>query len=319
MNALATAHATSPTLKLLRCQLGRQAVALDAGAVHSIHRADALSPCPEAPEAAGRLRIHGADVVVFPLGALLGYAAAPLAPQQAILVLHTRLGLQGLLVDRVAQIAVPADQRLPMPAGAACDARFDAVIQREGEMLMLLSARRLFDDTPDAPPEPTAAALPRSPRSTTASRRRRGPQHLVVFTTAAPAEDCRPLAFGVSITQVAEIVESPALLSAPNSPEHVEGLVNWRGLAVRVIDLAGALGLPPGVGADRRRLLVLKAPGTGRHVGVLARPGIEMLRLPVPHIACRRPLPIDAERVHQIVELLQATLVLPDLSKLDAN
>ena len=40
------------------------------------------------------------------------------------------------------------------------------------------------------------------------------------------------------------------------------------------------------------------------------------LRLPLPHLACRRSLPVDSALVRGAVELMNQTLVVPDLNPL---
>lgn len=65
----------------------------------------------------------------------------------------------------------------------------------------------------------------------------------------------------IDIEHVREILVPPALSAMPGAPSHVLGLAQVRGHAIPVIDLAAALGMPPHVGSESKRLVVVGAGG----------------------------------------------------------
>ena len=310
MNAVAE----NTTLKLLRCQLGQRAIAVESSSVHSVHRGDTVQPWPHRSDVAGRVNVEGRAVTVYRPDALLGFPTTLPTSQMSAVVLRSDRGFWGLLVDRVSQMLVSADRRFPLPSQSAANGRFDAMIQANDEMLALLAPGQYGTEPAPRATRPSPAVSRKRPAG--AHKRRVAQQRILIFSTGVTPVGSRPIVFGASITQVAEILETPTLLHLPGAHEHLEGVVNWRERAVEVVDLAAALGLRRDRGVARNRLLVLRAPGTTQPVGVQVCQSIEMLRLPTPHVESARDLPVDRTRIMRIVELRQATLIVPNLTAL---
>jgi chemotaxis signal transduction protein len=142
---------------------------------------------------------------------------------------------------------------------------------------------------------------------------------IVLFSTADPRPRERPLAFGLNITQVDEVLGLPALTPVPHTAPFLVGLANWRDQPVPVLDLARRLGLPPSAPDARSRLLVVSAgaPAAEPHdrAGFLVRPSVRVLRLPLAHRPCIRMPPLEPALVRGAVELPQETLVIPHLQR----
>jgi chemotaxis signal transduction protein len=280
-----------------------------------------------------------------------------------------------LLVDRVSRvIQVPADRVVPLPpivVNPSAD-YFQGVIKLDEELILFLAPERLHPDAslPPAPPqaggsegrpqaggsegrpqaegsegrpqaegsegEAREAASPSSrPPTVGAGGQRRSHGQIVVFSIAEshPAE--QTLSFGLSISQVPEILQSLPMIPVPAAPAFVLGLVNWRGRPVPVIDLARRLGLAPEaapsangrthliIARDKSDVLPVPNPAEGDSskeqsnqgalVGFPVRPAIRVLRLPIAHRPCRRTLPLDQTLTRGIAELENETLVVPDI------
>jgi purine-binding chemotaxis protein CheW len=301
---------TTATLRLLRCGAGGTAFALDATGVRSIQRTERLRPVAGDDGVVGRL----GDLPVYDLAGLLGLASADAPGTRQVVVLDTGGEAWGLLVDRVAPLPGEAARTLaPLPP-LANDPVTDfwlGAVRIGPEVLLVLDAERLHP----AAREQQAwreRALPARP----VLARRGGVRQLVLFETAPASPGRRPVVFGLSLSQVAEICEPLPILAVPGAPDGVAGLAGWREHLVPVVDLASRLGLPAVV-PEGRRLLIATTPGPSALLGFLARPGIRLLRLPAASMASRRELPIDRDRTLAVVELDQETVIIPDLERLE--
>jgi len=232
-----------------------------------------------------------------------------------------------LLVDDVSRvIQIPADRLVPLPLVVDDPSTdyFKGVILLNGRLTLFLALERLHPDflpnasgsvREDRSPEPVSAPGARS-RATSAHAARRTRGQALVFHTADPDPAEHTLAFGLSISQIPEILGSLPLTPVPGAAAFVLGLVNWRGRPVPVIDLGRRLGLGSSLADGRTRLVIARdtgRPGKSTWIGFPVRPAIQLLRLPVPHEPSSRSLSIDSTLIRGVVELEGETLVIPDL------
>jgi chemotaxis signal transduction protein len=322
---MSTVHraTTERRLRVLRCGAGRETYGLDLACVRGVRRADQLCRQDGADGLVGTLPSAGGPIPVFHLGRRLGAEVPATAAARHVVVVDVGGRPFGLLTDRVAQAQqVAANCLFPLPAslredGAPC---FDALLKIDQQYLLMISPGRLLpgarpaagasDSAQAGPQEPLAPVgmAPRPTRGRTAGR-------IVVFLLADPLPGERPTAFGLNLAKVSEIVEAGEPIPVPGAPAHVLGLVIRRDRAVPVMDLGTCLGLAPVVPDRRSRLLVVRANRRGEWAGLLVRPAVRILALPVPHQPCRRPLP-SQRGIRGAVELRNETLILPDLDGL---
>jgi len=363
---------TTETLRLIRCDTADETYGLDMSWVRSIQRTDRLrrNPRAEGPSTPRQARDNAGsghspvgwlpgkegDIPVFSLASQLGRPSPTKegGALQRIVVLNAGPRPWALLVDRVSQvIQVSADHVVPLPPVVVNPSTdyFAGVIKLDEELILFLSPERLHPDASLSAGRPVREAASSSPgpilstRSPTASaggqRRRHG--QIVVFSIAEPHPGEQALSFGLSISQVPEILEPLPLIPVPAAPAFVLGLVNWRDRPVPVIALAGRLGLAPEATPStngRTRLIIARdksyaqpvpspalspvegvvegsslkeGSNQGRLVGFLVRPAIRVLRLPIAHQLCNRTLPLDQALTRGIVELENETLVIPDI------
>lgn len=85
--------------------------------------------------------------------------------------------------------------------------------------------------------------------------------------------------FGVSISQVREIVRLVPITVIPRAPEFIEGVVNLRGQIIAVIDLAKRLSLKPTPNSEKTRIVVIEMGDN--IVGMIVDEVVEVLRMPV--------------------------------------
>ena len=359
-------HHRTKRLRIMQCSIGDETYGLDMGWVRSVQRSDQLrreavasGPAGSSDQApAGWLADNGAEIPVFSLAQRLGRPLPPhpseggeIRVSQRIVVLEPPPSHRpaagskakpawALLVDRASQaIAVPADEIVPLPTLAVNPSAdyFQGAIKMDRTLMLFLAPERLHPTgaadsrepaeeaaIPSTSPDPIPGA---SPPAAVISARSRGHGQLVVFRVTPPHPSERATSFGLSISQVPEIIEPPPIVPVPGADPMVLGLVNWRGWPVPVLDLAGRLGLATPRTDEHSRLIIACATGVSgngtrdtngtkaRLVGILVQPAVRVLRLPVTHRPSSRPLPFDAALIRAIVETEGETLVVPDLGR----
>jgi purine-binding chemotaxis protein CheW len=263
--------------------------------------------------------------------------------------------LWALLVDGVSQvIQVPADSVIPLPIIFVNPAAnyFNGVVRMDEELVLLLSPERLHPDAPQSSEVVEGLGERRSgeantripsytPQSPTAraGKARHSYGQIVVFSVDNSRRDEQALSFGLSISQVPEILEPLPTIPVPGTPAFVLGLLNWRDRPVPLIDLSNRLGLTTQAkssdGGDNRLIIAgdvtntISCMGTEEGVdeggssskvsnqvglvGFIVQPSIQVLRLPIDHQPCRRPLPLDNTKTRGIFDLEDETLVIPDI------
>ncbi|MDT8903579.1 chemotaxis protein CheW [Anaeroselena agilis] len=82
--------------------------------------------------------------------------------------------------------------------------------------------------------------------------------------------------YAVSIAQVKEIIRYGGATKLPNTPPHMEGIINLRGKVIPVIDLGKRFGLER---ARRGEVQALIVEAAGREVGMVVDEVSEVLRL----------------------------------------
>jgi purine-binding chemotaxis protein CheW len=303
-----------PSLSMVRCKVGGDTFLLDLCHVSGFQRAERL-------RVAGRTGPHLFELVgpagtvpVFGLASLLGRSQPPVQPRQHVVLVTTAAGLWGLLADQVSQaLKVEAEACRPLPplchAWPAIPA--DQVILHGTAPQLLLLPERLHPDG-QHPPRSTSLPAPieqRRPGKTVEGQ-------MLVFAGSPAWAGERRLLFGLNLALLEEVIDLPTLVPVPRVPEYVLGLVVWRDQVVPVVDLGCRLGLPPTRLRRNVRLLVVNTGSDADVVCFPVLPGIQVLSLPVPHLPCTRPLPVDLSLAHGAVELKRETLVVPNLKKI---
>lgn len=308
--------AANERLHYIRCEARGMLYALEMGRVRTVERTTRLELEGGANGFVGWLPTAVNRVPVYSLAERLGNEAEPMAGLQRVVVLNDPERSWGLLVDQVMQVATMSwGQVLPLPLSLKNGrSRFFQGVIRHGEQTALLLAPEQLH--PDATPvvAPVVAAAPRVRRQPAALDLSR-PRHLVVFSLPGFETNGRPIAFGLSSKQVAEVLDVPRLLPLLNRSPYTVGLVQWRNQTVPVMRLTSEKVAYNG----RLRLMIVRVPETGALVGLLAKPEMRMVELPIPHRASERELPLPSEFVSGCVELARETLVIPNMQAMLAE
>ena len=204
----------------------------------------------------------------------------------------------------------------PSPAGEARGGEATLILLLAAEKLApgAAASERIPSPVRRAAPESSAAqatdAAPDVP-----STRRAG--QLIIFASPNLDEGERRISFGLSISQVLEVLDPLPIIPLPGAPDFVIGLVNWRDQPTPVIDLAGWLGLgQKTVGQSAARLLM--AGGGDAWIGCPISSGVRMARLPINYRPCEHSPVSDPARLLGAFELEDETLLIPDLARIHA-
>lgn len=82
--------------------------------------------------------------------------------------------------------------------------------------------------------------------------------------------------YALAISQVKEIINYGGATKLPNTPPHMEGMINLRGKVIPVVNLAKRFGMEKGLASEARAVIVEAA---GRDVGVIVDEVREVLRI----------------------------------------
>jgi chemotaxis signal transduction protein len=115
---------------------------------------------------------------------------------------------------------------------------------------------------------------------------------------------------------VLEITEPLSIVPVPGAPSYVLGLSNWRNNPVPMIDLNIRLRMGASLRGEGTCFLIVRAPGISDLVGFPIKPDARMHILPLANVPCDRDLPLDRSLTRGIFDLTNATLVVPDMSRI---
>ena len=339
---------TTDTLHLIRCNVGGETYGLDMAWVRTVERMDRLLIDSEMTmdEAGfvGWLPSSRGDIPVFSLARRLGRqpSSMEITAQQRIIVLPSPIPFTrgrveegrpwALLVDRVSQvIQISGDCFQPLPRITVNPTAnyFEGVIRMEESLILFLSPEWLHPDATvaETPPQTFQAQTTQDftknglTKTKEVKRRQNGwanPKsgRIMLFSTTKADSDDQPLSYGLSITQVSEVLRPLPLIPVPAAPSFVVGLVNWRKHPVPIIDLDSRLGLEydPNKKSNRKsRLMIARGTNQNTLVGFFIRPDVQTLQLPIAHRPITRTLAVAPSLVKGMVELEDETLIVPNI------
>jgi chemotaxis signal transduction protein len=307
--------------RLLGCTVGDQSVYLDMFPVRSVEGLEHLEQAAGISSATiGWLKDGQQNLPVYHLRKAFGQEASDLsAADGRVVVCEYEGSLCGLFVDRVTGLLeMPGDDILPLPALISQHKgnRFTGLVKMENELSLFANPLNLRSDI-QGNPEPLPL-LPKHKYRQTHSAKAAAREHgqLLLFATSQEQMAMeRPILFGISVTQVLELLEPLPVTIVPDAPEFVHGLVSWRNYPLPIIDLSSLLWANGALSEEHQktRLMIVRATGNSEPFGMLIEPGTEILSLPVPHSVSERPLALNRQIIKGVFELSEGTLIVPDL------
>ncbi len=311
-----TAHTT--TLQFIRCGVAEETYGLDMTWVRSIQRLDRLRRNKDGGDPAGWLPVGESGIPVFSLAARLGLPVKTGGDLQRVVVLNSAHRPWAILVDHVSQVErVPANRVAPLPPLAVNPSfsRFDGIIQTPEQLNLLLSPERIHPDATPAAERVESPAVHRTSVKPPPPGARRSSHGRILVFSLKPCPDERPIVFGLSISQVQEVITPLPLIPVPGAPFFVDGLLSWRNSPVPIVDLAACMRMPALPASEQSCIMIVRGSDKHSLAGFRIRPDVRVLRLPIAHEPRDRELPFDRSLVRGAFELEKETLVIPDLQR----
>lgn len=325
------------TLRLIRCDVGRESYCLSMDWVRSIQRQDLLERNRSYGGPLGWLPGFGTRIPVWSLPARLGSALAPQQPTGPIVVLDAEPEPWGLAVDRVSRATPPATDRLALPQVAQDpQGRFRSVVRLDGSLALELDPDHLVPGSRTGPEEAAAeeaasedAVAAEEEGAAATGHRERSPQptggsaragSLMLFSTAPRSGTGAPdLLFGLSLLQVREISLPLPLTPVPSSPDFLLGLAPWRDGVVPVVDLSLRLGSGPSFFEGGSRFLVVRGARNPARLAFPIRPDVRSVALPLEGRPVEGEPAVARHLVRGMFETSLGTVVVPDVDRILAG
>lgn len=311
---------SSSAVKLVCFEARGATYALPLSMVRAIQRVESFQVAPAEDGSIGSAVFTGGPIPVFGLP-FLDAPSGTVAGVRYVIVIRDYVSLWGLLVDRIVErLSVASDALFPLPnAIGKAGGLFSQVAVLEERILLVLATAALRDASPfevegaegDELETPPPASLK---KKTSSPPRRRG--QIVVFRTGTPPEGEPSYSFGLSITQIAEILRPSVPVPVPGARRGVLGLLPWRGQPLVLLDLNEKLRLARPRPIAEGRFLVVKSRRWDGYVAWAVEGDVRLLSLPVATWPAAAPAPIDASLVLGQFELPGETIVIPALDSL---
>ena len=321
----------SQSIGLLRCRVGEETYGFEMSAVASVLPVSSMfHPIVSASgEPVGWVASpNESDVPVYRLADCLNRECSQTDSGQHVVIVRSSLGPQGYQVDSVSrELSISAEQIRVCPELLNDPARrlFNSVVLvrelgHDDSMVLVLSPERLHRNAVPLPPDsPSPIAITSEQSGNTvadtappAKLRAMHSDRIVLFPLANSRINGYELLCGVSIAQVAEILEPLPIHSIPFAPPHVAGFVMWRGQALPVLQLSRSLGVVDAVTTSRMMIV--------RHgqefLALLTSPSMRARRLPLPHQPCPTPNGLDSAAILGTFQSESELLIVPNLSRL---
>lgn len=120
--------------------------------------------------------------------------------------------------------------------------------------------------------------------------------------------------FGTEIEQVQQIVRLPRITKFPNTPAHVEGIINLRDNILPIFDLHKCLGLESFKKSSSARVIVINSEN-GRNVGIIVDSVSEIINLDQEAIDCP-PSMVGKKYVKGIVKINNRLIMLLNIEEI---
>jgi purine-binding chemotaxis protein CheW len=288
-------------VKLIRCTIGNTNFCLDIDQIRGVERGDRLEriPCDDAPSS---FRNRGVEWSVFAPSRWFGPSAHSTSDQ--FVLLESRHGRFGIAVDRVTPIGRVAEDRIvEAPSFGSASRWLSCVYQSDDGPVAVLDANRLNDaDIQDESPfDPT-----RSRFAATIGRKVATDRWLAIGWQESPGG--RSIAIVVPVSIVVEVVDAPPATRVPGAPEHVRGLIEWRGRPLVVAEPSRWVGLSELAASPR----VVVVRSGGRKIGLAAGTTVKVLTLNAPCIPSRHAIFFNPDTTLGAFDTTDATLVSPN-------
>jgi chemotaxis signal transduction protein len=314
-------NGSSQALRFIRCSIAAETYCLHMSWVRGIQRLEMMRPNTEAHGPAGWLASSGEEVPIFRLATLLKRPFADDQPGGKIIMLKTSPRPWGILVDRVESIIhVQAEAVFSLPEIVQHPGTdwFDGVVQYEDTLFLSLAPEGLHPDVHSYVATPLLQAygykgVAARPALHLASGPRR---RLLSFTTTPVQGEASCVRFGLSVSQVPQVLQTFTVTAVAGAAEGVLGLTQWRSGPLAVIDLEHCLGGARVSMTPAHRLLIARTTTAQTLIGIPILPQVRIHQFPLAYRASTRPMPFQEALTRGRFDGEHDTLVIPDIDRI---
>lgn len=301
--------------QFVRMIVGGQTYCLDIASVRGILGNDAIQQESRTQGSLGFVPTGAGLVPIWHLRERLHGVVEAKEVIGPIILLNSQIAPWGICVDRLqGSIVVQMEDRFPLPDVIQNTAApfFGEVLHCESGWHLVLKPDCLH---PQAPPQKKEMVpLPVSLSRTEPVSGQGG--KLFHFTTVPFSESELSLRFGVSLTQVVEILDPLPVTLVPTAPSYISGVAGWREGVLPVVKLSQALGFDFPDQTTPPRLLVVRTPQGKKLMGIPIQRDAKVQNLPLATQPFRGELPLQSRFLRTICEWEGSLLLIPDLDQL---
>lgn len=314
-------NTSSQALRFIRCGLAAETYCLHMSWVRSIQRVELMRPNTEAHGPVGWVASAAEEIPIFRLATLLKRPVVDEQPTGKIVMLKTATQPWGFLVDRVEsiiQVHAEAVFSLPDLVRHPGTDWFDGLVHYKEQLLLSLAPEGLQADVQSYVATPLLQAyghktVPAMPVVAMASGPRR---RLMSFTTTSAPGEATSVRFGLSVSQIPQVLQTFMVTAVPGAVEGILGLVPWRSGTLAVIDLEHGLGGRCVPVTPEHRLLIVRATRAQTFVGIPILPQVRIHQLPLAYGASTRTMPWQESLIRGRFDGEHDTLVIPDIDRI---
>lgn len=310
-------------------KIGDETYSIEMSSVKTIERLDNFKPndSPEGPK--GWVNYDGSDIPVYTLSERFGDNGVPYQQGERIFIMRSGGSYWALMVDKVIDmLQIRTSETMPMPVIAQDPELnvYKGVFILNNEIILSLDPDRLH---PDAPPIEKETHFPTNPeeeviKNPDAPKPHTGQEsppsdyigRMLMFTTFEQASSEQKLVFGLSITQIVQIVESVSIRPVPATKPHVLGLTNWRRVPVPVVDLNSLFGYEPLTEENRKRFLIIRSSSKKGFLCLATCADVRVIDLPIENKPFDGDTGLDRSLIRGVFKLDKDFLVIPDIEKI---
>ena len=304
------------THQFIRFEIGSQAYCVNMANLNSVQRRVKLIRDGQNKQGYGWLKLNHQKIPVIASTHFFGVSKNTPMVDSPILVFDLGDRLLGLMVDRVHQIFQPEpDQIMTMPDAwtSMVSTVYQGVVAFEKNFLLWLAPEKLEEkeEWEEAQAPGPRTGPPKMPH--TFSNRK---PMFTLFNTGNRTGGNKPIHYGISISQVGEILELPKVTVLPRSREDVIGMVAWRNKPLPIIDLDKRLSLGGFHSTGSARLLVTRTTNPNEYLGIKTQSNLRIQTETSNWKPSRRHHKCNLHFVMGIYEGEKDVVIFPDLDKL---
>lgn len=233
-----------------------------------------------------------------------------------VLIMERRGHTFAILVDRVQRILDASQveiRPLPMALANSLDDYFEGLVQHDNGYDLLFSPTKLVSQFSRRkillPPKPAPPDRVGGKRDISG-----GWQPMILLFSLSPKTiDGRRTVFGLSISQIGEVIKPRSLMALPGAHPCLMGLVEWRNQPVPFIDLNRRIWNEPMPTSNQARFLIARTRAQGEYLSFAVQPNMRFLHRADEFKPRGQRAPIAAPFVREVFESEREVLIVPFL------